>query len=66
MYLPAFTAEASLRSATSCKQRAASSHKSVHGEVIPQAYQVVCSINADNELHCGIHDFSRGISIPLF
>jgi hypothetical protein len=66
MRLPLFTAESSLRSTAATARRAATQNKHAPGEVVPQAYQVVCTIDAENELHCGIHDFGRGISIPLF
>lgn len=65
--MPGFNAEASLYN-TNCYNNIIGTLEipSTDQEVVPQLYRVVCSINDDNELHCGIEDYTKGISIPLF
>lgn len=67
MNMPGFTAEMSLSHNHGNEYRKMNNQLvfDYYNLVIP-AYRVVCIINSDNELHCGIEDSRRGISIPLF
>ena len=67
MSLPGFTAEESLYKKTEIYQSAQIQQPVSDGMVVPQRHIVVkCSINADNEIHCGYHDYDLGVSVPLF
>jgi hypothetical protein len=66
--IPGFTADLSLYAKTESYQIAQTQEGVSDGmKVIPQRHIVVkCAINADNEIHCGYHDYDNGISVSLF
>ncbi len=65
MNIPGFTAEASIYEPNG-RYRMLLSHGDAQtvGSVTPQVWRVVCAVT--DTIHCGIEDFDRGISIPLF